>query len=735
MNFHLDEDQAILRETFARLFSNECTPERVRAAEPKGFDEDLWRQLVALGVPAMRVPEASGGAACSLLDACILAAEAGRYVAPVPVVEAVISSRLLAVSDADTTWLARQLDGATLVSIALQPVADTQRQLIPSGAIADGVICFRDGQLILVSGGEREALTDLGDSAIARWDLSGDTGDCTVLAEGERALEHYQAAIEEWKLLSACTLSALGQQALVLAAEYSVEREAFGQPIGCYQGLAHPMADAATEMEGARWLSLRANWELSRGHASAAAAVSMAWWWASTASSRAVARALHVFGGYGLSLESAIQLYHRRAKAWSLIAGDPALELERVADRLWNEDHRVALPGAGPTSLEFGYGEKAEAFATRAREFFDRHLTDELRAHAHHSWEGHHPGFQRQLADAGLLLPDWPPEFGGQGRDRYEMQAMARVFNDMGWTRNAIAVTDMVGKAILEFGSDWARSEILPRLTGGEAICCLGFSEPSCGSDVFAAQTRARRDGDGWVINGQKMFTSGADLADYVLLLTRTDPEAEKHAGLTMFILPMDSDGIEIQAVHTLADERTNITYYDDVRVADACRLGEVNGGMGVMIQSLSKEQDGSWFAWDQQRMVDHAVNWARDTERDGRRLIESSAVRQRLARASVHAAVSDVLSRQSLWNAAEGEKNRSVGPMSKLFASESYIRDSADLLDLMAPDSLLSGADAIHRVELDYRLSTATSIYAGSSEIMRSLIAENALNMPRTRN
>ena len=117
------------------------------------------------------------------------------------------------------------------------------------------------------------------------------------------------------------------------------------------------------------------------------------------------------------------------------------------------------------------------------------------------------------------------------------------------------------------FGSDELKEEVLSRIVSGDAICSLGYSEPGCGSDVFAARTRATPDGDDWRINGSKMWTSGANIAQYVLMLTRTNPDVAKHKGLTLFVVPLDSEGIEVQAVHTFQDERTNVTFYDDVWV------------------------------------------------------------------------------------------------------------------------------------------------------------------------
>lgn len=737
MNLSLTEDQRLLSETFAKLFQHESSPERIRAAQPTGFDEALWHQIVELGVPLMRVEEKSGGAGFGLMDATVLIEEAGRHLASVPVIEMLVVGRILADplnQSGCAKWLEEFANGKAMVSLALFDVATSPRQLISAGAVADAVLCLDGDKLLLATGGDHPLLANVGASPLAHWQLDGSgTGEHIVLQQGIGAVQLFESAVEEWKLLTAVYLGAIGRQALEIAAEYSKEREAFGQLIGSYQGLAHPMADAATEIEGVILLAKGAIWAMAESRPDSAALISMAYWWATQATNRATAKALHVFGGYGLSLEYDIQLYFKRGKAIPLVYGDPNEELDRVAQRLWG-DTEVSLPPPGDVSVDFGYGAEADDFAEQTRQFFEATLNDEFKAHAHHSWEGHHPVFQKKLAAAGLLLPDWPEEYGGQGRDRYQMIAMAKVFNQYGWTRNAIAVTDMVGKAILAFGSEQVKNNVLPRFTGGDNICCLGFSEPACGSDVFAAQTRAVKDGDDWIINGQKMFTSGANLADYVLLLTRTDVEVAKHAGLTMFLVPMDSNGLEVQPVETLADEKTNITYYDNVRVSDSYRLGEVNGGITVMAQSLSNEQDGSWFAWDQQKMVNRAVAWAQSHDKGGVPAIELPAIRQLLAETAVNAAVSDVLCRRNLWCSAESLKDRSAGPMSKLFSTESYIRDSSRLMDMMGAESLLCGEDALHHIELDFRLSTATSIYAGSSEIMRSLIAENSLKMPRTR-
>jgi alkylation response protein AidB-like acyl-CoA dehydrogenase len=295
----------------------------------------------------------------------------------------------------------------------------------------------------------------------------------------------------------------------------------------------------------------------------------------------------------------------------------------------------------------------------------------------------------------------------------------------------------MVGATVMRFASEELKREVLPRIAAGDAITTLGYTEPGSGSDVAAAQTRAVRVGDEWVINGQKMFTSGANVAQYVFLLTRTDPGAKKHRGLTMFLVPLDTPGIEIQAVHTLSDERTNVTYYSEVRISDRYRIGEVNGGWEVVAYALELEHSGT-YPYHHRDLIDAAVRWAREARRDGRPAIEDPRVKERLGRAATHFEAARVLTRQSVFLAAQGHADGGEGPMTKLFHTEILVADAQDLLDLAAPESLLArgepGAAGDGAFEFAYRLAPAPTIYGGTSEIMRSLIAQLALGLPRSR-
>jgi alkylation response protein AidB-like acyl-CoA dehydrogenase len=202
-----------------------------------------------------------------------------------------------------------------------------------------------------------------------------------------------------------------------------------------------------------------------------------------------------------------------------------------------------------------------------------------------------------------------------------------------------------------------------------------------------------------------------------------------------MFLVPMNQPGIAVNALHTMQEERTNITFYSDVRVPDMYRLGPVNGAVGVMASAMKLEHSGEGYHISQPALVDAAVAWAQvAVDETGRKKIEDPDVRARIARAAVHNEVADLLCRRAVWAGVEGLPSRAFGPMSKLFTSETYMKDAADLLELAAPDSLLEGHDALGVLEFKHRHAMGTTIYGGTSEVHRSVVAENGLGLPRTR-
>jgi alkylation response protein AidB-like acyl-CoA dehydrogenase len=733
MNFELSEDQEMMRDTFARFLSEHSSTVRVRAAMPLGFDRDLWTGLAELGALSVRAPEDKGGLGLGLLDAAILMEEAGRTLASGPLAEALAAARLLAVLGGADDLLERALAGEAIVTLAFHDVAKRPLQWVAGGAVADAVIA-RDGEqvvLVTLTGADRKSEPNLASTPIAELDLK--TTKRKQLSSGPEAVKAFGQALEEWKLLLAAGLCGLSREALKLAAAYASERVAFGQPIGAYQAISHPMADLITDIDGGKYFVWKAIRDIADGAPGAAAETSLAIWWNAETAGRVVAHALHTFGGYGLTTEYDIHLFNLRAKAWPLVFGDHHLFLEEAGRRLYAGE-TAALPDVGAVSIDFDLGDDARAFAQEVKDFFTKNLTPELRAKAHYSFDGHDAGVHKKLAEAGLLFPAWPKQYGGRGAGPYMMSAAGRVWEEENWTSHAVGTTSLVGAMMHRFGSEEVRRDILARISSGDAICSLGYSEPGSGSDVFAAKTKATQLPDGsWRIDGQKMFTSGANIADYVLLLTRTDPDAAKHKGLTMFIVPLKAPGVTIQPVYTFQDERTNITFYDGVIIPDSYRLGEVNQGAKTMAVGLELEH--AVGSSDVQEALLHAAEeFCREIKQDNRALIDNPDAQKRLARTRAHVEISSVLGYRALWVVEQKKPNLAYGPMVKMFSTEKFLTDSRDLLELTAPYSLSKRDGPAGFLNQCYRHAHGTTIYAGTSEVHRSMIAERALGLPRSR-
>jgi alkylation response protein AidB-like acyl-CoA dehydrogenase len=733
MNFGLTEEQKILRETFARFFDAESSMARVRRANAAGgFDRPLWLGLANLGTFGIRVPEEAGGLAMSTFDAVLVMQEAGRVLASGPLAEAVVAARLLSQLGGGSATLTGVLDGSKLLVLAYHDLAQIPVQWLAGGAHAEAVIARRGSDVVLatLTDADRKAEESLASNGIGEVDFS--KVQLTVLASGPAAVEKFAAGIEEWKLLSAATLNGLAREAVRLAAAYASQRVAFGVPIGTFQAISHPLASYITEIEGGGlliWKTLHQIFEQTPG---AGALIALSLWWNARVASRAVIQSLRTFGGYGLTTEYDIHLYNLRARALPLIQGDPLRWLEEAGRRVYAGE-AASLPDVGPVSIDFDLGEEAHELAREVDSFFQKILTPQLKAHAHYSWEGHHPAVHRKLAESGLLFPSWPPEKGGRGASPYAVHAANEVWEKHGWSGHAAGTTMMIGTLIDHFGSEQLKKEVLEPIRRGQIICSLGYSEPGSGSDVFAAQTKATPDGDGWRIEGTKMFTSGANIADYVLMLTRTNTTVAKHKGLTMFMVPLKAKGVTIQAVHTFQDERTNITFYEGVRVPDSYRLGPVDGGVRAMSVGLELEH-GACFSNVQFAMLHAAENLCRETERDGRPLIEDRVARMRLATVLAHCHISEMLGMRALWSTHERQNVPAVGPFAKLFSSETFLEDSSDLLDLTAPQSLSKREGPAAFINQCYRHAHGTTIYAGTSEVHRSLIAERVLGLPRSR-
>ncbi|MCH2171404.1 acyl-CoA dehydrogenase family protein [Myxococcota bacterium] len=337
MDLRPSEQQRAVCDGVSDFLDKEVTPERVRDAEPMGFDAGVWRGLADMGVPTLGVSEELGGMGAGLLDLALVAEAIGAHLTPAPILETQVSLRAVERVDAG---LAGQMragveDSSLSSSLALRPARQGVFELVPGGAVSTYVVGLDGEELVCIEAdppGATGLLSNFGDAPLAH--RQSDGGSRTVLARGQEARGQFDAALDEWRVLTAAALVGLGSRAVDLGVEYARSREQFGVPIGSFQVVAHRLADVATEIEGAQLLVHEAAWAVDEGRADAAELACMAYLFACESGQHAAAESLHFHGGYGFTLEYDIQLFHRRAKAWSLALDGRTGEFQNLADRL-----------------------------------------------------------------------------------------------------------------------------------------------------------------------------------------------------------------------------------------------------------------------------------------------------------------------------------------------------------------------------------------------------------------
>ena len=371
-----------------------------------------------------------------------------------------------------------------------------------------------------------------------------------------------------------------------------------------------------------------------------------------------------------------------------------------------------------------------KAFQDQTRAFIRKHVTDEVLRRDREFGENFDEQVHLALGEAGYLASDWKLDseggFSPVRRRIFELEIARAHTPWYHW-----GTTSVVARLVQQFGAPELSSQVVPGVLSGEIRLCLGYTEPEGGSDVATCKTRAVWDGSGtgaWIINGSKMFTSNAQNAKYVFLLTNTDPQAPKHKNLTMFLVPLDSPGIEIQGIRTLDGDRTNIVYYSDVRVDDLYRIGEVSGGWTVMRSALDSEHG----IVDPE---DHGLQNIAAMSEHGRLMAEAvDGVAALVARQD---AIDDSVKYRLGSSIARMEAALSTPGMFGRVALAQTMRDiSPDLMDMLGAASTLPtdtrGSADNGAAEYLFRLALPMGIYGGTLEVFRNMIAQHALKLGR---
>jgi alkylation response protein AidB-like acyl-CoA dehydrogenase len=344
--------------------------------------------------------------------------------------------------------------------------------------------------------------------------------------------------------------------------------------------------------------------------------------------------------------------------------------------------------------------------------------------------------WQRALFRGGWAGTAWPTEYGGRGANPIQQSTLsAELTRARAPERVGVLGEALVGPTIMAVGTEAQKKHFLPRILAGDDIWCQGFSEPNAGSDVAALATKAVRDGDHYVVNGQKIWTSVAHLADWCLLLTRTDPTARKHKGITVFLVDMKSPGVSVRPLKQITgDAGFNEVFFSDVRIPIENQLGEENDGWRVTITILMNERAnlGLTIYVGMKRSLDALVEKARSIKRGGRTLAEDPINRQKIAQMYLELEVFRLNSERALSRQNKNEVPGPEGSIGKLYWSELNQRLSRTAGEILGDVAQLDGYDG-GRWKFDYLRSRGNTIEAGTSEIQRNIIAQRVLGLPRS--
>ncbi len=377
--------------------------------------------------------------------------------------------------------------------------------------------------------------------------------------------------------------------------------------------------------------------------------------------------------------------------------------------------------------MDFRFSPEEETFRTEVRSFIK---TEFPKARDGES-------FTKKLAQKGWLTQAWPKEHGGEGAGHMRQL----VYNEeMAYNRapGQTMGADRVGPTIILFGTPEQKAEFLPKIVNDEMTWCQGFSEPGSGSDLASLQTRAIRDGDNYIVNGQKIWTSGAQRADHMILLARTDPDAPKHRGITFFLLDMKLPGVTVRPLTQMTGRADfNEVFFDNVRVPASAVVGEVNRGWYVSTATLDFERSGIHRVIAGLRTYEETLEYARVTpSRSGKgTMYDDPTVRNSLADIGLSYCVGRLMSYRVAWMQSKGLIPNYEASMAKTFGTELQQRTARLAINTLGMLGQLMGSDyAPYRGEIPmtYLSTVSLTIAAGTSEVNRNIISQRGLGLPR---
>ena len=377
------------------------------------------------------------------------------------------------------------------------------------------------------------------------------------------------------------------------------------------------------------------------------------------------------------------------------------------------------------------------------QEYFKGLITPELKKELTNPehFEGGGPEFKkamRTMGADGWIGLSWKKEFGGKELSPIEQYIFVETVMRTGFPFPFLT-TESVGPMIAEYGSDWAKDEIATKILQGKLIFGIGYSEPNSGTDLASLQTKAIKDGNGYLINGQKMWTSLANFSDYIWLAARTDFEAKNHKGISMFIVPTNDPGFSLTAINTLGDVRTNATFYENIKVPDSHLVGQLNQGWSLITSQLNLERLALVNHGPVEELYKDVLEFAQNTKIDNDKpLSDLSWVKQNFAQ--IHSGIEalKLICWKQTWIMESNQLNMAEASVAKVYGSEFFIEAYRLLMEIVGELSILKNNSELKvlnaRLERMYRTASILTFGGGTNEVQRDIIAMAGLLMPRSR-
>jgi alkylation response protein AidB-like acyl-CoA dehydrogenase len=729
-----EEERGMLRDSVRGFLGAHWPPEHAvkRSQDP---DEliGIWERLVGQGLATLGSDPSEGG----VREIVVVMEELGRAACPAPILGAALANLV--------GWPREQNAriGIAFGSFGHDP--NGGRATLEGGK-ATGRIRFVESAstathlLVAVTNGSGTGFAAIdvnaGGVAVNPTRAFGADNLCEVelSAASAGAVDVSRSRIEDLALVARLLLAArahgAARRSFEMAVEYAKERVQFGKPIGSFQAIQHKLANCLINLEGVRLTLDNAASNLDRNTKEWRYFTSAAIAFASGALRQVSLETHHTFGAIGYAEDHEAPRHFRTVHANTVAMGGGAQARRELAAFLLDGD-KNSLP-------QYDLGEAGSAFRIEVNAWLRQNWSGDRKAafdRLPYEQREFDPSFAKDLGKTGWIGLSWPRHFGGQERTPAEQLAFIEEMEEGEAPRTGAPIQ---ASALMRFGTPEQQQKYLSEILRGEAMHGMGYSEPNAGSDLAALRTTATRDGDDWVINGQKIWTT-TWWGKYMFLAARTDSKAKPtHAGISMFIVPMDSKGITINPSRTMYDGTFSNIFYDNVRLPPDTLIGEVNNGWKVITSALATERGlvGGGIVAKVVHSFGLLCRHLKQAALEGDALVDDPVVRDRIAGLAAEIEVGRQLMVHCAARIVDGVTPPEYAAMSKVFSGELMERFGEAALDILGMRAALSqgalGALANGNFEQGLRHSLMWVISIGTNEIQRSLIAQRALGLPR---